>query len=389
MSVKIKLAAIAKDEAAYLPEWIFHHLYFGVDEIEIYINNTNDNSIDILKSISKNHPVKSSIEDKLFDESNGCFQVNAYKKIASQALKDGFSHILFLDIDEFWTSEDFKTSIKEYLNHAIECDVHLFNWAMHLDEDEEFSLCFNNKLRLRNAPQVKYLIKLSKKKLNIGIHNAIGDSLTYSIAGEQLVSFDQDDNFRSKINCVESRPPNSQFIIHRVYRSQMEYVSLLTRGRPHGPKIKNNRFGYYTKETPHYFFYVPNKELEIYKQKFDIFLNEINIDVLKSRKYILKRYQNAIELFNGDLSDKDKKTLKIALRNITLTDIDSVNVNINKISEINLHLDNIRNAAEFFARKNEFELALDIMNIAKKIRPHGPVINKKIDEYLNILGGKK
>lgn len=42
--LKIKLVAIAKDEAAYLPEWIFHHLYFGFDQIDIYVNNTSDNT---------------------------------------------------------------------------------------------------------------------------------------------------------------------------------------------------------------------------------------------------------------------------------------------------------------------------------------------------------
>ena len=42
--LKIKLVAIAKDEAAYLPEWIFHHLYFGFDAIDIYVNNTTDNT---------------------------------------------------------------------------------------------------------------------------------------------------------------------------------------------------------------------------------------------------------------------------------------------------------------------------------------------------------
>ena len=63
--IKLKLAALAKDEGAYLPEWIFHHLAFGVDEIEVYVNNTTDNSVAILDRITQHHPVKITQADKL------------------------------------------------------------------------------------------------------------------------------------------------------------------------------------------------------------------------------------------------------------------------------------------------------------------------------------
>ena len=46
---KIKLVAIAKNEAAYLAEWIFHHLYLGVDEIEIHFNRCSDNTLDYIE----------------------------------------------------------------------------------------------------------------------------------------------------------------------------------------------------------------------------------------------------------------------------------------------------------------------------------------------------
>ena len=41
---KVKVVAIAKDEGAYIAEWIFHHLYFGFDAIDIYVNRTTDNT---------------------------------------------------------------------------------------------------------------------------------------------------------------------------------------------------------------------------------------------------------------------------------------------------------------------------------------------------------
>ena len=56
MEIKIKLVAIAKDEAAYLPQWIFHHLRLGVDSIDVYINDSFDNSIEISRKINAIEP---------------------------------------------------------------------------------------------------------------------------------------------------------------------------------------------------------------------------------------------------------------------------------------------------------------------------------------------
>ena len=52
MKPKIKLVAIAKNEAAYLPQWI-HHFLVGFNEIEIYINDTTDNSVAICEKIKR------------------------------------------------------------------------------------------------------------------------------------------------------------------------------------------------------------------------------------------------------------------------------------------------------------------------------------------------
>ena len=47
--IKTKIVAVAKDEGAYFSEWIHHHLYLGFDAIDIYVNRTSDNSLEILK----------------------------------------------------------------------------------------------------------------------------------------------------------------------------------------------------------------------------------------------------------------------------------------------------------------------------------------------------
>ena len=53
MEAKIKLVAIAKNEAAYLPQWIHHHFSIGFNEIEIFINDTTDNSLAICEKKKK------------------------------------------------------------------------------------------------------------------------------------------------------------------------------------------------------------------------------------------------------------------------------------------------------------------------------------------------
>ena len=54
--IKTKIVAVAKDEGAYLAEWVHHHLFLGFDAIDIYINRTSDNSLEILHKISEKYP---------------------------------------------------------------------------------------------------------------------------------------------------------------------------------------------------------------------------------------------------------------------------------------------------------------------------------------------
>ena len=66
MKINTKLIAIAKNEGAYLPQWIYHHFSIGFDEIEIYINDTTDNSIAICEKIQKNHLICASWDRNMY-----------------------------------------------------------------------------------------------------------------------------------------------------------------------------------------------------------------------------------------------------------------------------------------------------------------------------------
>lgn len=67
--IKVKIFAIAKDEGAYIPQWVFHHFYFGFDEIEIWLNNIEDNSVEVCEKLANVYPkFKYEVADNLLEE---------------------------------------------------------------------------------------------------------------------------------------------------------------------------------------------------------------------------------------------------------------------------------------------------------------------------------
>ena len=103
MKTNTKLIAIAKNEAAYLPQWIYHHFLIGFDEIEIYINDTTDNSIAICEKIQKNYSnLTFHLADKLRLDSikeNRSFQISAYNNSLHHSSDS--THLMALDLDEY------------------------------------------------------------------------------------------------------------------------------------------------------------------------------------------------------------------------------------------------------------------------------------------------
>jgi len=293
-NIKLKLAALAKDEGAYLPEWIFHHLTFGVDEIEVYVNNTTDNSVAVLTSIAQHYPVKITFADKLFKSATFDFQVLAYNKIVKAAVADGFTHLLLLDIDEFWTPADFSTSIKQAIINLGEPDVVNFNWFVHCDESE-FGPCYQPSMKIRTNPHVKTLFKLAAPWDKVGIHNVLGKSLTYTRGDGKAFDFgDSPHCALSDAQCLD----HDYFIVHRLYRSEREYISLLGRGRLNKTKIKDNRAGYYIPSHQDKTITFPAKLIDLHYQGYAQFLKECGLlDLLADSKvFVLKRFQHVISL---------------------------------------------------------------------------------------------
>ncbi|CED70316.1 putative uncharacterized protein [Aliivibrio wodanis] len=328
--MKIKLAAIARDEAAYLPEWIFHHLWFGFDEIEVYVNNTVDNSIPLLENIAQKHPVVITNADDLFEKSNGDFQFKAYRELAKKSKEEGFTHLLFLDIDEFWTPLDFETSIHKALEKLNTPQVTCFEWLLHCNEFL-FMSCFEDELKVKRSNHVKSLFQLDAPFEKIGAHNIIGSELSYSLADGQ--SYDFGDDIHCAVLAQEHQlsPVKDFFVIHRMYRSELEYISLLGRGRPSSKKVKNNRSGYYKSTDKMEVVEVAKAPYAAYQKKWIQFVEDLALEkeIRVAQEFITARFDSV--LLNAKSAPQDEKALYLKLfRGISL---DQVQQTIHEVKE--------------------------------------------------------
>lgn len=251
---KIKLIAIAKDEAAYLPEWIFHHLFFGFDAIEIHINRTQDKTIEVLDKIKIQYPQVTYINADWIDLTSD--RVSQFMElwqtmIYSEAYwrtknNDNYEYVCFLDIDEFWTPLNLETSVQSFLTNFHKCSSISFNWWNVINEEVPFSFLPDTMDVLPNG-HVKTFINLQSTISKMRVH---------------LPDFSKDDkfhgNFLSDGSIFVPSPKFKQciapelvqidrpvVILHRMYRSEQEYIGLLIRGRQ-SPKqrFKTNRSGY-------------------------------------------------------------------------------------------------------------------------------------------------
>ncbi|MBU2977228.1 glycosyltransferase family 2 protein [Alteromonas sp. C1M14] len=391
MNNKVLLAAIAKDEAAYLPDWIFHHKYFGFDEIAIYVNNTSDPTSE-LKSALKTLPgVTFHKGDWYFSRFYNAPQIAIYRKVIAMARKKGFTHILFLDIDEFWTPLDFTTSIKDYIE-SYKADVVSFEWLMKNDEVSPFSAPFGGKNQCERARHVKSLFRTDLTITDINPHNVTAVNADYRLADGSPWPSLFDSNFRvPKIREMHSIP--HYFILHRFCRSQIEYISLLGRGRPTktGSIFKDNRNGYPAKSGP-LEFTISDNSLSAYLNERSQFYNQYKLEkiISNAKAFILNRYQTVLATVES-APFREAPVLAKVLRDVTDSGILNAYKKFCQTYGIPLGTQSekaelssedflvLRKAAFVLAEGNP-QLALSLLMILKKTKPEGKVINSKIKE---------
>ncbi|MDP5032816.1 glycosyltransferase family 2 protein [Paraglaciecola sp.] len=322
--LKVKLVAIAKDEAAYLPDWIFHHIYFGFDHISIYVNNTTDNTQNLKERLSLNAQVSFLDGDKYFNHGNVAPQISIYKAELKLSKKQGFTHVMFLDIDEFWIPTDFETTIHEFLKgneHKINC----FEWLNRINESEAFMDACPPILIGHRARPIKSIIPTHLPVLKINPHSILAPRAVHSLADGTVLSPSEVDFSRVPAEELD-KPVKPFFIMHRMFRSEDEYLAILARGRPIQNRcdvgiFKNNRNGYVpTKAETKIVF--PSLNFKRYVEaKKTFYLGYSLENILNDAKafIMLKRYKLVEMIRNAPPNEAE--TLSRVLKNVTRKDI--------------------------------------------------------------------
>lgn len=103
---RVKLTAISSNEGYFLPQWIYHHFYFGFDAIELIINRNTDNTREILSKMQRYYPNLTFMEFDWLDSLQGpngsvSLQAAAYMHTYYNTSAD-YDYVMYYDVDEFW-----------------------------------------------------------------------------------------------------------------------------------------------------------------------------------------------------------------------------------------------------------------------------------------------
>ncbi|MGL6260692.1 glycosyltransferase family 2 protein [Vibrio sp. WXL210] len=236
--MRVKLIAIAKDEGAYLHEWLAYHLSLGFDEIEVFVNNTSDGSYELLSLLSReNEKIKYSQADYIIDGkfitndsliSRGYLKRNPLQsRIYSQALVENFNkfdYLMFLDIDEFFISSS--DSVHDFLYKLGDYDVISIGYMNHSGQEKAFSPPISEELNVSPGRDYKSIVKVPNKLENIVVdssHNFLVREGKWFRMGKGEVSSRQE-------ALSKEYATKSDFILHHTMRSVDEYLALALRG---------------------------------------------------------------------------------------------------------------------------------------------------------------
>ena len=137
MSVQIvNICSIAKNEEAYVEDWLYYHFCLGFDNITIYDNNDIENRGRLKKVIKRSNKLNRIMKQHTFIVD--CCGKNGYQRSAYNDYYNNncFDWCAFIDLDEFITLKKWN-NIKEMINdeHFKDTDIIYFPWLTIGDDD--------------------------------------------------------------------------------------------------------------------------------------------------------------------------------------------------------------------------------------------------------------
>ncbi|MBO7924095.1 glycosyltransferase family 2 protein [Alteromonas sp. K632G] len=382
-----KIIAVAKDEGAYLAEWIFYHLYKGFDEIEVLINRTTDPSRTIIDRINKTYPQVSFTNVDFVDWVPGAvhqkFQQIAYASALETTINSSenqTTHVMFLDIDEYWVHEDFSVSISSYLNQVGSEKAISFCWLNEHPSDKPFTY-LDKTLKGNRSQLVKSIFPLSRGMKKVQLHQPILKTGRFVNAdGSRWEA--SDSSSEQSIHSIYK----PAFICHRLYRSPMEYTSTLMKGNIRGGEIpfKTNRHGLPNGTL------IPQVSLEMdhmnwveYENERDDFIRKLDLQSLidDSREFVKERYDASVDTLRKLLPVHHKQLIKL-FSNAECEEVEATfsAYHDELIRSFEEQVEKVRDLALLVEQYSTVE-ALRIMEIALSLRPDGPKIKAKVMAY--------
>jgi hypothetical protein len=425
MNRKVKIIAVAKDEAAYLPEWIHHHLYIGVDAIDLYINRTSDNSLHLLDKISKQYPQVNVLSGDWVDtcppEVNRFIQYITYANAFEQnCISQEYDYLFFLDIDEFWMPDNLEYKIHDLLDELNHPPCVSMQWINQYGDQQPFSF-LTDTIKGDLVRNVKSIVHKDAGLKKMSLHHPLFNELGKGLMPEGDTFCGSDGKvYRETLHAKLSKI-RKVMIIHRADRSEFEYISLLFRGRPSDNiPLKLNREGMHVEHKNSSKFIVEATSFEKYCVSRNTFFKALDIEqeLKKAREFVTQRARKSLDSI-ADLLGSHPNELKRAFTNVTHPEVTSLlGENLKSKVKASLKPTVMADSQEYSAAcqrltdmslKSIFnglkadnvevyrDLALKIEPIssrvayklmlkAKKLRPEGPLINRKLKQFEEKLG---
>ncbi len=379
----VALIAVAKDEDTYIHEWIHHHLYLGFSPIYIGVNRTSDKTIEIIEKISKTEKeVHVYCLDWIDQGSNGLnkdIQKIGYSYLSTKIDKSKIDYVGFLDIDEFWFNVENK-NIHDFIDENMPFDLASFFWLCQLGEDREFLPPFKDVLydadkHVKSIVSTSTLDHIQTFTPHVPIYKAnyYKNLIHIDQQGKKIFQLGSKKRFNKPFP-VSDVKTISTCILHRMKRSEREYLSIVLRGRPSGHLIKSNgRTGFKKANVK----LPPIFDQTYYTSLINFIENHGLVEILKRAKdKRLHYYKDKIECMDeGQLIDEVDNAQKALADTIGMGVF--VTAFIKKVEDVD-YLKEFSESLESY----DLKLSIQLMQKAHDLSPKNPLIKNKLDEYL-------
>jgi hypothetical protein len=308
--LRIKICAIARNEAPYLAQWIFHHSFLGVTDFEIWVNRSSDSSMRVLQAISDAGVANLEFVEasEAFDaaqEVGENFQFQAYRQMFSKSA-DTFDYLMFLDLDEFLFTSGLNLSLPEFLETLSLPDAVGFPWL--IDNPGESQDLFRLPIDFRGGvfdPHVKTVFK-PQVASDVFVHSIETESIRYvSPSGNFFPKSEPSSSGRRDFLTLDSpgKEYREAFILHAMHRTETEYLARLGGGRvdPKLGAIKSNRLGFLT--TSYDMMLGISGETQVqYRQRYKEFLKvcAISTNDYDFEGEVKSRHKDALRLISSE-----------------------------------------------------------------------------------------